>query len=111
MPKVKVMNDGRVMTEEELRHEARVQMALNELDPMSSNRTRVHNSPKPGSQSPRGRDSERVPNPSIRVEVEVGEKQEPKLDTRRDAVAPQRIGPSEPGQSRLGSLIFGRGVR
>ena len=51
MPKVKVMNDGRVMTEEELSHEARVQMALSELDPKSSNRTRVHNTPRPGSQS------------------------------------------------------------
>jgi hypothetical protein len=43
--------------------------------------------------------------------VEVGEKEEQKLDTRRDAAAPQRLRPSEPGQSRLGSLIFGRGVR
>ena len=111
MAKVKVMNDGRVMTEEELSHEARVQMALNELDPKSSNRTRVHNTPRPGSQSPRDRNGERVPNPSIRVEVEVGEKEEQKPDTRRDAAAPQRLRPSEPGQSRLGSLIFGRGVR
>jgi hypothetical protein len=110
MAKVKVMNDGRVMTEDELSHEARVQMALNELDPKSANRTRVLNTPKPGTQSP-SRDGERVPNPSIRVAVDVGEKQEQKVDARRDAAAPQRFGPSEPGQSRLGSVIFGRGVR
>ena len=111
MTKVKVLDNGRVMTEEELSHEARVQMALNELDPKSRNRTRVHNTPKPGTQSPRGRDGEQVPNPSIRVEVEVGEKEEEKLDTPRDAAAPQRLRPSESGESRLGSAIFGRGVK
>jgi hypothetical protein len=111
MAKLKVLADGRVMTEEELSHEARVQMALNELDLRAANRTRVHNTPKPGTQSPSGRDGGQVPNPSILVEVEVGEKEEPKLDRRRDAAAPQRLGPSEPGQSRLGSVIFGRGVK
>ena len=111
MPKLKVLDDGRVMTEEELSYEARVQMALNELDPKAANRTRVHNTPKPGTQSPSGRDEGLVPNPSIRVEVEVGEKEEQKLAPRRDAATPQRLGPSEPGQSRLGSVVFGRGVK